>query len=75
MTLKLYIELCVAAKETTSENKIKYSTGSGIQAENQVSEILTNKTIISRKGSSEKDVPTPTQSLLIEDFQYVITNN
>ena len=42
MVLKLYIKLCVAAKETTSENKIKYSTGSRTQAENQLSEILTN---------------------------------
>lgn len=42
MILKFHIELNVATKEAMSEIKIRYSTGSRIQAENPLSEILTN---------------------------------
>ena len=42
MIFKLHIELNVATKETTSEIKIRYSTGNRIQTENPFSEILTN---------------------------------
>ena len=54
MALKFHVELNVATKETTSEIKIKYSTGNRIQTENPFSEILTKSRFLMKS-------PIPTQ--------------